>query len=75
MTKEEIDFISNLRIGPVMHSWRRISELYCDYFKKDAELRGIQFHGIELCEQAMLATYKVQSLDLLSDEIREKWGT
>jgi len=52
MTQEQCEYVRELRCGKITHSWRGVSEAYCDKFDTDNELHGNQMHGIELCEEA-----------------------
>lgn len=75
MTKKEADFISDLRSGSRVYSWSRISELYCEAFKKDLDKKGSQLHGADLCVQAMMVLSGVTSAEKIPDKVREKWAT
>lgn len=68
--------IEALRVGPVMHSWRRISEIICEEFPdEDQELHGNQLHGVDLCKDAMMLLHGVADLNELPDIVRERWDT
>lgn len=75
MTEEIAQWIEYLRTGPIMHSWRSISEIICDDYPEFVEgqgwevdvVRGNQLHGVDLCREAQ------DYLGVTKDE-REKWG-
>lgn len=78
MNRKKAERIQFLRTGPVMHSWRRISEIICDEFPDDPEEwrdRGNQFHGIDLCRDAMMFLNGVTELKDLPEKVREEWDT
>ena len=52
LTLEQCIYIKELRCGKITHSWRRISELYCEKYRVEWDLHGNQMHGIDLCEEA-----------------------
>lgn len=79
MNKDKAERIEKLRCGPIVHSWRRISEIICEeYPDEDQALKGNQIHGRVLCEEAMWALYGSPSMDGFNDlpeSIRYKWET
>lgn len=50
LTKEQAEFIKNLRCGLITHSWRSIASKW--YVKYKTGLNGNQLFGKELCENA-----------------------
>lgn len=78
MTRQKAERIEQLRCGPRMHSWRRISEIICDEFPNDPEEwrdKGNQMHGIDLCKNAMLFLNNVADLGQISNAERDRWDT
>lgn len=61
--------VKQLRAGRVMHSWRRIAEIYCDEFPYLAKkfLRGNQIYGMDLCRDA------AERLGVTRDEYDKEW--
>jgi len=61
MDRKIAERVKELRIGDVIHSWRRLSEIICEEFPhypvecgwESAEAAsGNQLHGIDLCREA-----------------------
>jgi hypothetical protein len=59
MTKEVAEYIKELRMGRIMHSWRRIAELVCVEYPSaveelgwDVDASGNQSMGVDLCKEA-----------------------
>lgn len=52
LNKEQKEFVRNLRHGRIMHSWRRIAELFVEKYDIDHDLHDNQLYGIELCQMA-----------------------
>lgn len=78
MNLKKAERIELLRCGPVMHSWRRISEIICDEFPNDPEEwrdRGNQMHGIDLCKDAMMFLLGCKDMKQVPDSERERWDT
>ncbi len=78
MTREKALRIQYLRTGPVMHSWRRISEIICEEFPEDTnqELKGNQMHGKwDLCWEAMILLAGVTDIKDVPEKMREEWDT
>lgn len=68
--------VEQLRCGPVMHSWRRISELICEEFPdEDQEMKGIQMHGQDLCLEAIITIHGFKDVLSIPVEVRDKWDT
>jgi hypothetical protein len=72
LTREQAYYIAYLRAGPIMHSWRRIAELFCETYPKDSnpEWDGNQFYGEDLCKMAFGYIY---SIDVISASKDPKW--
>jgi hypothetical protein len=75
MNKDVARRVRELRLGPVIHSWRRIAELICKEFPQHAkpEMSGNQLFGKDLCRQA--AQLAGESEQIWEDEIalRLEW--
>lgn len=65
------EHIKLLRTGPVMHSFRRLSEVICEVYpefikeRHEEGLEGVQMHGEELCRWAC---------DVLGESYDERWN-
>lgn len=76
MNLKKAERIELLRTGPVMHSWRRISEIICAEFPdEDKELSGNQLHGVDLCREAMMFLLGCKDLKDVPESERERWDT
>ena len=77
MTEKKAKRIEELRCGPVIHSWRRISEIICEEFAdEDNEMSGNQIHGkYDLCWEAMAFLYGNGEIGNVPNEIRDKWNS
>jgi hypothetical protein len=68
--------IEQLRVGVVMHSWRRISEIICEEFAdENQELKGNQLHGVDLCKDAMVVLCGVSTIQEVPSFVRDRWDT
>lgn len=68
--------IEELRCGPVVHSWRAISEKICEEFPDETqELKGNQLHGVELCRDAMMRLHNFETIQEVPSVVRDKWDT
>ena len=58
MNAEIANYIKHLRLGPIEHSWRRISEIiperFPDFWDEQGldGLEGDQYVGMDLCREA-----------------------
>lgn len=76
MNRKKAERIEILRCGPVMHSWRRISEIICDEFSdEDQELHGNQLHGVDLCRDAMMFLLGCKTIQEVPSEERDRWDS
>lgn len=76
MNRRKAERIELLRTGPVIHSWRRISEIICDEFPdEDQDLSGNQLHGADLCCSAMMFLLGCKDLNEVPESERERWDT
>jgi hypothetical protein len=71
--------VKELRVGPVIHSWRRIAEIICDEYPAQAladgwesaeAAHGNQLYGIDLCREA--AKVLGEHVDDWEDEIERR---
>lgn len=76
MNRKKAERIEQLRCGPVMHSWRRISEIVCEEFTdEDQSLKGNQLHGQDLCWEAMMFLLGCKDIRQVPDSERERWDS
>lgn len=52
ITETQAKFIKGLRCGDIVHSWRRIAELYIQVYGSQDYWSDTQADGIEMCTLA-----------------------